>query len=266
VSGAALFHYAGHGRADALTPSRSALLLQPERQVPGLDPIVDAYRSVEGWDHSPQEGRFANLKDGRRLYELRFADEAREYFLEQGDRETLWARYVGNNQVLFAELWRAGELSAQRELDDCSIVFLSACEVGSGGLGSIYDREIDECGGITGALELAGVACVVASLWPVWEDLALVYVALFYAELARATARFDVACIICHVGRQVRDLTGEQAAAIVHAQGTLTHDRMLRFRLDAVGRRLAKLPRPFEDPIHWAAFFVTGAREFAWRT
>ncbi len=265
LSHAGWLHFCGHGRSDMLTPSRAALLLQPGFLAPNEDPIESALEVAQEWGHSPKDGRYATLPTGGRLYEIKYPDvNAREYFLESGNRETLWARYVNDDVTMLAELWRAGDITAAGQFKQCRLVFLSACDVGGGCLGSIYQQSTDEYVGIPGALQLADVACTVASLWPVGEDLAMVYVELFYSEMMHDKEGIDVALLIKRIANRVRKLSGQDAHKILMEQSTQTNDLVLKFRLEAVAHRIASVELPFAHPIHWAAFFVTGASRFSW--
>lgn len=265
LDGAGLLHFCGHGRADTLSPSRSALLLHPVEDVATAEPISAALKAVKTWSHSPTEGAYADLPGSRRLYLTGYPEaHAREYFLEQAGHGTLWARYQYDERVAFGQMWRAGHIGTTHQFDTCAIVFLSACEVGSGGLGSIYDGGVDECGGIPGALHLAGVPCFVSSLWPVADELALVYVHLFYKELCVDTDAIDIGAAVSRTGRRVRELRGVTAAAIVRGLLASAPDPMAKLRLEALARRVEREECPFGDPLHWAAFFVTGSSRFAW--
>ncbi len=265
LPGAALFHFCGHGAFDPLDATASALLVHPD---PGLlaQHGAEPFRSVlknAVWRSTGNDERWADVPGVGRVLERRAPGRGVvERRLEHSDRGTLWALYDGEEEtpVRMAELWTAGDMMVQRPLDQCQMVFLSACEVGTGELLTAVDEPV----GLPAALQLAGVATVVAALWPVNEALAVTAVEMFYRELASATRQtagtVPVAAVLGRVVAALREMPREAVAALLSDVGRRTSDPGARFRLEAFAHTIGLgETRPFGHPYAWAAFFVAGA-------
>ena len=147
------------------------------------------------------------------------------------------------------------EVIARVRLDRARLVALSACETGV----SEHDLEPDEYVGLAAGFMAAGAKAVLSSLWAVGDLPACVLMDRFYA---------------LHLGERV-----PPAAALRAAQRWLRDATPAEIDADPPWRDLAELPiqlesdwrsmgevgradpsfRPFDHPIDWAAFTVTGA-------
>ncbi|WP_203786625.1 CHAT domain-containing tetratricopeptide repeat protein [Paractinoplanes rishiriensis] len=94
---------------------------------------------------------------------------------------------------------------AQLRLTDARLAFLSAC-----GTARTDETVPDEAIHIAGAFQLAGYPAVVATLWPVVDDIAAAFADAFYQRLTAAGETGDVAQI-------VHDITVEHRAAYADA-------------------------------------------------
>jgi CHAT domain-containing protein len=249
-------HFCGHGRSDPLQPERSALLLHPEPEL--LDGTADPFAAwsaaVDTWEEG-EDTRSGEVPGVGRLIEA-FTDAGFERRLEYGEQGTLWSLYDGDRPVALSELWTAGDMLVGRELDGCSLVVLSACESGAGGLGV---DELDEATGLPAAMQLAGAANIVATLWPVGDAHGAVFVDELYAELASSSGTVDLAEVVHSVRAQLRTLPRAAVLERVAALRARTSDAVARFALERFARDVrAGGERPFEDPYEWAPFFVLG--------
>jgi CHAT domain-containing protein len=186
------------------------------------------------------------------LAEYDAGDGVLEHRLEHPLGATLWSR--GRRT---AELWTAEEITVGESLPRCRLAVLTACEAAGGGLSAV-----DEMTGLPAALIAAGVTTVVASLWPVDDDLAVLFTDRFYAELAAALGRpgdVDVAGLVTDVRAQLRSMTAAEAAASIDALIGRVGDVPARARLRVARVRRGSGPAcPFGAPLHWAAFGVFG--------
>ncbi len=258
---ASLLHFCGHGRSDLLRPTRSSLLVHPERELLrrlGPEPFTPLMAQIQDWESSSWDGRYAAVPGRGRLYEIVYPEpDTRERFLEYNETGTLWGRYHGDRLVRLAELWRAGDLLVDDSLSGCRMAFLSACEAGGGALAA---RDVDEAMGLPAAMHLAGVSTLICSLWPVSDIFTALYVDLFYEGFAAAGARIDVPELVGSVGSRMRDMTRADAAQRLAALRRLAADPKTRFRLEAASATMAAGDEhPFGHAADWAAFYVMGA-------
>jgi CHAT domain len=139
-----------------------------------------------------------------------------------------------------------------------ALAVLSACDSGRQGwrLDSVVDHS-----GIAAGLQAGGVSSIVATLWPVSETAAALFVKLLYSELASQEVA-DVPVLVSRSARRLRALTGSDASDILLELRSGADDPRCRVRLEAYGRRLAQLgsERPFAGPASWACFYHMGTR------
>ena len=274
-----IVHFAGHSRSEMVEPAHSALEVHPV--VDGdagaeRDDLLDLARSVEwqpvrklagtDWVDVPNEDRADVPGRGRLERRFRFVHKRVELRLEHGPAGSLLGQYVLEPQadadgrpygrrLRLSELWTAGDLLVGSRFRHCALVFLSSCESGLGRFGTF-----DESAGLPAALQLAGAAAVVSSLWPVEEETAAVFADLFYQALAGARTAggpVDVLTLVHLTRHRLRTLTRDDAAAILRRLRERATDPLTRFRLE--GRIAGLDDAPFSHPSEWAAFQVTGA-------
>ncbi|WP_437323208.1 CHAT domain-containing protein [Sorangium sp. So ce381] len=155
---------------------------------------------------------------------------------------------MANDEVLTVEALFA--LPGQR----ARLAVLSACETGIVGTGVP-----NEVVALPSAFLQAGFAGVVASLWPVYDISASLLMGRFY-ELWRSE-RLAPAVALRRAQIWLRDLTNRELAAYLERLVPELAPRMSRETAEALHLR-ALLQDPetlsFADPVHWAAFYVTG--------
>jgi hypothetical protein len=157
------------------------------------------------------------------------------------------------------ELLRATSLSEDNdEALDCGLAILSACESGRG---SIRIDSVGDYTGLPAALQLAGASSVVATLWSVPDHVALIFVDLFYEQLAREAVA-DVPRLVREASRALEKMTGTEASERLTAIRDLLDFPRARLRLEAYAGQLKQrmAEKPFARPDAWAAFYHTGAR------
>jgi tetratricopeptide (TPR) repeat protein len=266
LRGVSVFHFCGHGHSDVGNPERSALLVSPKLNgVPEgtSDPLAYYAEAAQDWQKEDDYWRSAVVPGSGRLYEQSAADgQPLERRFEYGERGTLWGRYKNGRLMRLAEMWTAGDILIDSPLADCRLAFLSACEAGSGSIGV----GVEEYSGMPAALQLAGVATVVCSLWPVGDELTALYVDLFYEALAKAPQPADVGKVVRKVGRRLRRMKRERAVVLINRLRRQTASTQARFRLEAFAAHIAAGdPYPFEHPYDWAAFYATGTSRVLFR-
>ncbi|MGA2827917.1 MAG: CHAT domain-containing protein [Streptosporangiaceae bacterium] len=126
------------------------------------------------------------------------------------------------------------------------LAVLSACDTGVYGL-----QMPDEVVGLPTALLQAGVAGVVASLWPVADRLAALLSAEFYARW-RGGDQHPAAAL-----RAAQTWLRDAGLAELHDRYPDLVPAPPR-RSGAASRLLATAPGPYADPVHWAAFTFWG--------
>lgn len=150
-------------------------------------------------------------------------------------------------------------------LGSMRLVYLSACESGLAGV----QRMQDEFVGLPTGFVQAGAACVIGSLWPVFDDAAFLIARKFY-ELhigEDATERLPPIDALRGAQNWLRSVTFGELRSIFPVR-TGSHGAYLslqavpRFITASLGIHLPLGPddaRPFAAPHEWAAFMVTGA-------
>ncbi|HEY7250155.1 MAG TPA: CHAT domain-containing protein [Methylomirabilota bacterium] len=270
VPGAAVLHFAGHGRSDPLRPLESALEVSPR---PGDDAETeDPLLALRG------RVRFGEWKDNERIAEVPGRGRLRErkspvtgrteIRFEHGARGTLLGQYEsaedGEPDALtrarLSELWSAGDLITRRTLEGCGLAVLSSCEAAQGGLSA----SLDEHAGLPAALQLAGVRALVCPLWEVDDVASAVFAQLFYESLLAAPGEIELDRLVSHLRRRMSGMSAAEAGERVRALAARAGRASTRFRLQAEAMRIGSAGTPpFADALHWAAFELIGARRLA---
>jgi tetratricopeptide (TPR) repeat protein/CHAT domain-containing protein len=264
VCGAALLHFAGHGRSDVMRPLQSALEVNPGARGDagsGADRLLALAKDATFTNWKDNE-RMANVVGEGRLYERIYpAIQHTEMRLEYATRGTLLGEYVGlpddraaMSRARLSELWTAEDLITQRTLVDCRLAFLSSCEVGQGGIGLH-----DEYAGLPAALQLAGVHALVCPLWRVDDVASAVFATVFYEELFAQKGTVDLWTLISRIRRVMRDMKSDEAGNRIRKLASSARRATQRFRLEAIAERIEREGgAPFKDPMSWAAFQASG--------
>jgi CHAT domain-containing protein len=259
-----ILHVGAHGRTDLIDPGRSALWLHDpaaERSLQGGDdPFSGLAAHIDKWREPWPGMREVVIRGAGMLSERDNGDGVVERVLEHPLGSTRWIRYAPAGPRV-AELWTADEIAVGQSLPRCRLALLTACEAGGGGY-----AQVDEAAGLPAALIAAGVPTVIASLWPVADDVALIFTDLFYRKFSDALAEIGFGVGAVDLADLLRDLRAEMqsmtSAYVATALGSLidmTTDARARARLRAArSRRAAEADRPFAEPIDWAAFSVFG--------
>jgi CHAT domain-containing protein len=142
-------------------------------------------------------------------------------------------------------------------LEGCALAVLSACESGSCSIGV---AKIDEAAGLPSAMQLAGAATVIGTLWPVGDALGALFVDMLYERLAAYRGGdVDVAELVQSTREHLRVLPRDAAVATIDALRRATTDPMARFALEAFREEVAARDgAPFADAYDWSPFFTTG--------
>jgi CHAT domain len=252
---AEMLHFGGHGMADVSRPERSALRLYDDvatrEAAAGRDPF-GALAADAAWQPAGDGERVAEIPGAGVLHEIVFGGVGERRF-EGAAGRTLWARYE-RGTARGAELWSAQDIVIGDAMSGCQLVLLSSCQAGQGGLAIG-----DEYAGLPAALRSAGARCVVAPLWPVSEDVAVLFVAEFVSGLVSAGPRPDIHGLVHKARLSLRDMTAGEAVAKLTALRSGNADRRTRYRLSAAARRHESgPPRPFAHPYDWAVFTASG--------
>ncbi|HEY7204573.1 MAG TPA: CHAT domain-containing protein [Methylomirabilota bacterium] len=267
VPGAAVLHFAGHGRSDPLRPLESALEVSPRPgdDAEAGDPLLALRDRVHFGEWKDNE-RVAEVSGHGRLRERRFPVTGRtEIRFEHGARGTLLGQYEsageGRSDALersrLSELWSAGDLITRRTLVECGLAVLSSCEAAQGGLSA----SLDEHAGLPAALQLAGVRALVCPLWEVDDVASAVFAQLFYESLLAGSGEIELDRLVSSLRRRLGGLSAAEAGARVRTLAARAARASTRFRLQAEARRIESAGTPpFADALHWAAFELIGAR------
>jgi len=160
---------------------------------------------------------------------------------------------LADDRLRLAELQRGGiDLSAAR------LVTLSACETG---ITDVLRGSAEEYVGIPAGFLLAGVPCVVSSLWAVPDLSTALLMERFYSNHLKGGMEFAVALREAQVW--VRNLQiGEvaQYAEQCYQQARQGEKRELYVLMRSYRTQAEQKPtlRPFAHPYYWAAFTVNG--------
>ena len=86
ATGTSVLHFCGHGRSDLLRPTRSSLLVHPDRALLdalGPEPFEPLAARIQDWASSSWDGRYAAVPGWGRLYEIIYPKpNTKERFLE----------------------------------------------------------------------------------------------------------------------------------------------------------------------------------------
>jgi CHAT domain-containing protein len=263
-----LLHFAGHSRADLITPHRSALLFYhpaaTEQLRLGHDRLAELGTELTGWTEVSPGVREAVVPSVGVLREERFKrgdDLVVERRLEHTSGQTVLVHRRGPGALAF-DAWSAGEIALRRDLRRCRLVVLSACEAGFGAGGTAM---IDEMSGLPGALGLSGVTTVVAPLWPIPEDTGLLFTDFFYAALvdelsspSSPTGVADVARAAHVARRRLASLSGAEAGAELRRLRSRAGDLRTKTMIGLAIHARSREPRPYSAPSEWAPFVVVG--------
>jgi CHAT domain-containing protein len=257
VRTADVLHFAGHGRTDLIDPERSALWLHNaaahRAAVAGEDPLAAMAASIDdGWREARVGLREVVIAGGGLLAEYDDGSGELERRLEHPLGSTVWSR--GSRT---AERWTAEEITVGDTFPRCRLAVLTACEAAGAGA-----TPTDEATGLPAALTTAGVGTVVASMWPVDDDFAVVFADRFYRALTkrRPSGRIDIAELVDVIESELRTMSSTEVVDLLSELIRLTSDRAARARLLAArATRAAGPAAPFADAVHWAAFTVHGS-------
>lgn len=154
------------------------------------------------------------------------------------------------------------------------LVFLSCCESGISGRSSVPDEFI----GLLPSFLQSGAAAAVGTLWPVYDDAAMLFALRFYDELVAsdgrllstpgtALARAQAWLRSVTLGELVADgyLSNPQAEHLARSDRRGVAVRIFGTRTETEvdnSKTQPRVPnldlRPYCDPINWAAFVVVG--------
>lgn len=255
VAGCGLLHFSGHGLQKMTDSLRSSLLMAPRWSASGLAGPADlaALSADTGWTEPDEESREAVIEGKgllREIHDVETGDVQRS--LDRSEAGTLWIRLDGDRPTQWGELWTAADMLVDARLAQCRVAVLSACSAGVEAI-----PEVEEPGGVPGALRAAGVRSLVSAFWPVTQELAWLFTVAFYDTLGNDT--WDVAGAVHSARQTVRRITREDAAARLRAMTTDVSDLFIRLPLDVAVRRIEQGPDlPFAEAIHWGAFFLQG--------
>lgn len=263
-----LLHFAGHSRADLLTPHRSALCLHhpaaTEQLRLGHDRLADLASELTEWTEVSPGVREAVIPSAGVLREERFErgdDLVVERRLEHTAGQTVLVHRRGPGALAF-DAWTAGEIAFRRDLRQCRLAVLSACEAGFGAGGAAM---IDEMSGLPGALGLSGVTTVVAPLWPIPEDTGLLFTDFFYSALVEelsgpssSTGTADVARAVHTARRRLAGLSGTEASTALRRLRSRVGDLRTKTVISLAMNARSLEPEPYSEPSQWAPFVVVG--------
>ncbi|RKZ93487.1 MAG: hypothetical protein DRR19_00925 [Candidatus Parabeggiatoa sp. nov. 1] len=170
------------------------------------------------------------------------------------NKPTLSGLNLADSRLTLAELQ-----SDRVNLSDARLVTLSACETG---LTDVFKGSPDEFIGLPAGFMLAGVPCVVSSLWPVPELSTALFMERFYAN--HLNNGMDFAKALHEAQRWVCTLPAKQVA--IYAEHAYQQSANSQYEANLFQdwryyRHLAThqpTTRPFEHPYYWAAFTVYG--------
>lgn len=262
------------GRLTDLSPHiKAALIVSPATET-GLAALPFVAREVEGIQLRLEETKprlLANADAGVGLVldGLQTADFV--HIASHG-------RFDGENPDQSCLFLSNGQLSLDR-LKTVSprpirLVFLSCCESGISGRSSVPDEFI----GLLPSFLQSGAAAAVGTLWPVYDDAAMLFALRFYDELVAsdgrllstpgtALARAQAWLKSVTLGELVDDgyLSTPQAEHLARSDRRGVAVRIFGTRTETEVNSSKKQPgapsldlRPYCDPIDWAAFVVVG--------
>jgi CHAT domain-containing protein len=161
----------------------------------------------------------------------------------------------GDRTLSLADL-QSGEI----DMSSARLVSLSACETG---ITDIIKGSAEEFVGLPAGFMLAGVPCVVSSLWSVPDISTALLMERFYSN---HIGGMDIPSALQGAQLWVRDLTATEVAEHVEKcyRSGKWEGKSKEF-IEMYRKRFLELAReapdnkPFENPHYWAAFTVNGA-------
>jgi CHAT domain-containing protein len=144
------------------------------------------------------------------------------------------------------------------DLSVTRLVTLSACETG---ISDVFGNSAEEYVGLSAGFLLAGVPCVVSSLWAVPELSTALLMERFYQY--HRQDRMDIAAALRAAQAWVRGLSIDKVVTYAE-QAYRQAEPAYQARLLAYWRRYRYLAqqdptlRPFAHPYYWAAFTING--------
>jgi len=252
-----IFHFCGHGFSDLTYPLRSSLLLHPDKnhfQNSIDDPFEGILKTIDGTPKIIDGKNYVDVPGKGRIYSEHTSDFGRaEVRFEYDKTGTLWGLYQDNQLKKIAELWSANEIML-RSLQNCGLVFLSACESGSRGF-----TNLDESSGLLASFQLAGVSTIIATLWPVTDIVTVFFVNLFYKHIQKGNS-INIPNIVRDITNTIRDMKKEQAISILNEFKKNNLDMETGQIIEQYIKTLdMNKDKPFEHPYHWGSFVIMGS-------
>jgi CHAT domain-containing protein len=147
------------------------------------------------------------------------------------------------------------------DMSSARLVTLSACETG---ITDIVKGSADEFVGLPAGFMLAGVPCVVSSLWSVPEISTAILMERFYCN--HIVEGMDIPHALQKTQLYVRDLTAKQVVDYVEkCYHSGKWEGKSKERIEQYKEKYLKMAKespdekPFHHPYYWAAFTVNGA-------
>jgi CHAT domain-containing protein len=168
-----------------------------------------------------------------------------------GVAETRFLLWRKGTQIDLSKCYTLGELF-ELHLPACRLVILSACETGLTDLSS----ELEEYISLGLGFLYAGATNVICSLWAVNDVSTAILMVKFYEEMQTQPS---VALALKQAQQWMRRVTKQELTAWMndHSFGPIPHPKAkLRDHLD-LGLEGPDY-RPYQHPIHWAAFCAIG--------
>ncbi|VTR92027.1 Similar to Q110X8_TRIEI TPR repeat containing protein OS=Microcystis sp. T1-4 GN=MICAI_3150001 PE=4 SV=1: CHAT [Gemmata massiliana] len=147
-------------------------------------------------------------------------------------------------------------LDGRLDLSAARLVVLSACDAG---VPDVERGRADEYVGLPAGFLIAGVPCVVASLWAVDDFAGAMLVERFYRNHLEGGA--DFATALREAQSWLMKRTAADVTAYLDDANRVVGDAPELFRARRAYRRMAAAEperRPFEHPHYWAVFTVNG--------
>ena len=146
-------------------------------------------------------------------------------------------------------------------MSSARLVTLSACETG---ITDIVKGSGDEFIGLPAGFMLAGVPCVVSSLWSVPDISTAILMERFYANYI--IGEMDIPLALQEAQLWVRDLTSSQVADYIEqCYCSREWEDKSKKRIEQYRESYLKIAKkspeekPFQHPYYWAVFTVNGA-------
>jgi CHAT domain-containing protein/tetratricopeptide (TPR) repeat protein len=230
-------------------------LVDPEQNLPAAQPEFEGVSSFFGTRVESAEGAKADWP-----YLRSHAQDGSYLHLACHARSAVWgeaapAVALADGPAEMNQLTELAELPSR-------LVTVSACQSG------VVDitHMSEEGNSVAVALLAAGAACVIASLWPVRDDMSALLMTRLYAEMIEGGLRPPEA--LRRAQLWLRDLTDAELDAYLDdhpslqaefARREVAGDRAGRRAVVGQRRSAESAERPFADPDYWAPFIAIGA-------